>query len=240
MTRHLTGQNFLGVPDGQQPSLHLESPTPGQEQTISYIPVCTGMYWYVRVLAALHVLVYRYIPECIKQVFSEHCVYTSIYCIKELVVFHSGVIDFRSIHGGIHFPRTAQHIMCFKRKIIHFLASCVRTMYIHVHTGICCYVRIHTNITTTFHFESGLIRLATPTIFPSTLEPFIACSILPLHSILHCQTTLAGLAAPKLPQPGVNLIDIAAPPSICCRCVGATEREAGILALAELVRDGRN
>jgi hypothetical protein len=56
----------------------------------------------------------------------------------------------------------------------------------------------------------------------------------------HFTTTQAGLASPKLPQPGANLLDIAAPPSICCRCVGAPEREAGILALAELVRDRRS
>ena len=95
-------------------------------------------------------------------------------------------------------------------------------MYIQVYTSIDkCTLRYilrytfmyaHKKVTTTFHFESGLIRLATLASFPSTLEPFIAYSIHPLGgSILHRQTTQAGLATPKLPQPGVNLVGIAAP-----------------------------
>jgi hypothetical protein len=50
----------------------------------------------------------------------------------------------------------------------------------HTHT--------HTKVTTTFHFKSGLIRLAMPARFPTTLDPFIAHSFLPLCSILHRQT----------------------------------------------------
>jgi hypothetical protein len=178
------------------------------------------MYRYVLVCesTALHVLpvvdgacMCRYIPVCTKQELSKHGIYQYIvYCIKDSQRVDSFSLwghYFRSIHGGIHFP---QHITswCFKCKIIHFLASSVRNMYIQVH-GIYCHVRIHTKVTTTFHFESGLIRLATLTSFQSKLEPFIACSILPLCSILHRQTTQAGLAAPQLPQPGVNLKDIA-------------------------------
>ena len=55
-------------------------------------------------------------------------------------------------------------------------------------------------VTTTFHFKSGLmmalILLAMPASFPSTLEFFLACSFVPLSSLLDCQTTQAGLAAP--------------------------------------------
>jgi hypothetical protein len=77
------------------------------------------------------------------------------------------------------------------------------------------------------------IRLATPASFPSTLELFLACSFLPLSSLLDCQTTQAGLAAPKLPQPGVNLIDIAAQHSVCSSRVSTTilVRKAQFLAL---------
>ena len=70
-------------------------------------------------------------------------------------------------------------------------------MYTKVYTPIYSYKKA----STTFHFESGLIRLALPASFPSTLEPFIARSFLPVSSLLDCQTTQAGLAAPKLPQP---------------------------------------
>ncbi len=95
----------------------------------------------------------------------------------------------------------------------------------------------HKKFTTTFYFESGLIRLAMSASFPCTLEPFMACSFLPLSSRFDCQTTQAGLAAPKLPQPGVNLADIAAPRSVCSSRVSATIRKARILALAEHVSD---
>ena len=63
--------------------------------------------------------------------------------------------------------------------------------YIKVYTVI----YTHKKVSTAFHFESGPIRLAMPTSFPSTLEPFIACSFLPISSLLDCQTTQAGLAA---------------------------------------------
>ncbi len=98
-------------------------------------------------------------------------------------------------------------------------------MYIKVYTVIYLHVRSQ-KVSTTFHFESGLICLAMPASFPSTLEPFIAYSFLPLtalSSLLDCQTTQVGLAAPKLPQPGVNLVHIAAPPSVCSSRVIDTE-----------------
>ena len=70
-------------------------------------------------------------------------------------------------------------------------------MYTKVYTPIYSYKKA----STTFHFESGLIRLALPASIPSTLGTFIARSFLPVSSLLDCQTTQAGLAAPKLPQP---------------------------------------
>jgi hypothetical protein len=116
-------------------------------------------------------------------------------------------------------------------------------MHILVNTSMIKYNKVYTviyahkKVSTTFHFESGLIRLEMPASFPSTLEPLIACSFLPLSSRLDCQTTQAGLAAPKLPQPGVNLVHIAVPPSVCSSRVSATIRKAQYLALAEHVRD---
>ncbi len=117
-------------------------------RTYWYVPVCTVMWEYIISLSGM----YQYMPVCTKQQLSEHRIYW-YYHIKELVVFHSGCIDFRSIHGGIHFPRAAQHILVlgFKCKIIHFLASSVRRMYIQVYTGI----YIYTKVTTTFHAVSA-------------------------------------------------------------------------------------
>ncbi len=61
-----------------------------------------------------------------------------------------------------------------------------------------------------------VISLATPASFPTTLELSlalelsVACSSLPLSSLLDCQTTQVGLAAPKLPQPMPSLPSAAA------------------------------
>ena len=102
----------------------------------------------------------------------------------------------------------------------------------NVYTGTYKYILVHTfmythvKVTTTFHFKSGLIRLVTPASFPTTLALSVLCSFLPRSSLLDCQATQAGLAAPKLPQPQVDLIDIAAAPSVSCSSVGTSERES--------------
>jgi len=84
------------------------------------------------------------------------------------------------------------------------------------------------------YFESGFVGLATPTVLSSTLLAcFVRCD-LPLECLLNTQTTQAGLATRKTPQPQVNLVDIAAPPSVSSYRVGTAIRESCILALAEL------
>ncbi len=87
------------------------------------------------------------------------------------------------------------------------------------------------------YFESGWIRLAMTYCRCCTLVPSIAHSILPFCGLFDAQASQVGLAAPKLAQPRVDLIDIAAPPSVRCSSVGAAILEACILALAEYVRD---
>ncbi len=79
-----------------------------------------------------------------------------------------------------------------------------------------------------FASESGLVGLATPTVLsrsPALLACFVRCD-LPLECLLNTQTTQAGLATKKTPQPQVNLIDIAAPPSVSSYSVGTAKREA--------------
>ncbi len=70
-----------------------------------------------------------------------------------------------------------------------------------------------------------------------TLVQCIVHSILPFCGLFDGQASQAGLATSKLPQPWVDLIDIAAPPSVRCSRVGTAIREAWILALAEYVMD---
>ena len=79
------------------------------------------------------------------------------------------------------------------------------------------YQYILTQITLTFHFLSGRSIIATATSLLLTLVLCSAGSILPLSSLLDCQATQARLATPKLPQPRVNLIDVAAAPAILRR-----------------------
>jgi hypothetical protein len=91
-----------------------------------------------------------------------------------------------------------------------------------VYTNIRCVMQSHT----TLYFESGLIRLATPTGLSTTLLPCLACIGLPHCCPIDCPPSYAGPSAPKLPQPRVDFIDIAAPPSVCSCCIGASKREA--------------
>jgi hypothetical protein len=103
------------------------------------------MYWYVLVCGsiAFHVLVctgiYQYVPNSNYQ----NMVYTCIYSIKELMAFRSGGIDFRSIHAGIRFPRTAQHILVLQVQNDPFSSKlCTKNVY----TGTYRYIRSCTHI----------------------------------------------------------------------------------------------
>ncbi len=58
-------------------------------------------------------------------------------------------------------------------------------------------------VTTTFHFKSGLIPLALPTSFPSTLELFLACSFVPLSSLLDCQSAVCLTGSVRPPRRGL-------------------------------------
>jgi len=99
------------------------------------------------------------------------------------------------------------------------------------------YQYILVQITLTLHFQSGTTILATPTrLLPAHVRCF-AGSLLPIKSLIDCQASQARLTTPKLPQPCVNLIDIAATPSIRCSCVSTAHRETCTPILAVLVRD---
>ena len=64
------------------------------------------------------------------------------------------------------------------------------------------------------HMELRSIRLAPPTGLNTTLVAFSHVSMPPFFSGLSRQTTQTGLATSKLPQPLVNLMDIAATPAV--------------------------
>jgi hypothetical protein len=93
--------------------------------------------------------------------------------------------------------------------------------------------------TTTLYFPSSPISLATPASLCSAQEPLLLSSLLLGTSLFNRQTTQALLAMPKLPQPWVHLILIAAMPAISCCSVTASHWEARPLVLAVLVRNGR-
>ena len=99
------------------------------------------------------------------------------------------------------------------------------------------YQYILSQITLTLHFHSGTITLATLTRLIPMLVRRFAGRILPLCSLLDCQAANARLATSKLPQPSVNLLDVAASPSILHSCVCTSCRETCTLVLAVLVRD---
>jgi hypothetical protein len=82
---------------------------------------------------------------------------------------------------------------------------------------------------TTLYLESGSSRLASPFCLGCPLVPCIACDFLPLPSLLDGQAPKAGLAAPKLPQPRVDFVYIAAPSSVQSSSVGTAKWEARFL-----------
>jgi hypothetical protein len=75
------------------------------------------------------------------------------------------------------------------------------------------------------YIKSGFSGLATPTGLCRTLLACFARCDLPLECLLNTQTTQAGLATSKTPRPQVNLVDIAAPPSVGSCCVSTAIRE---------------
>ncbi len=95
------------------------------------------------------------------------------------------------------------------------------------------------SFTSTLHFPSGQISLATQASLSSAQAPFLQSCLLPVIRLLNGQTTQAWLATSKLPQPLVYLIHIASTPAIRCCSVTAAHWEARPLVLAVLVRNGR-
>ncbi len=95
-------------------------------------------------------------------------------------------------------------------------------MYVH-----CSYMPVQ------LHNHTSLASLHT------ALDQLLLSSLLPGTSLFNQQATQAWLASPKLPQPRVHLIHIAATPAVPCCCVTAAHWEARPLVLAVLVRNGR-
>ncbi len=107
-----------------------------------------------------------------------------------------------------------------------------------VHTRTFWYILVHTVI----HHHVLRIRMEPPCDHDDVRALLQACVVYCSQhpsslSLLDGQASQAGLAAPKLPQPRVKLVEIAAPPTVRCSCVGTAIREAWILAPAEHVRD---
>ncbi len=88
------------------------------------------------------------------------------------------------------------------------------------------YQYILTQLEITLYFQSGTITLVILRSLLLTLVRRFAGRILPIRSLLDCQVSQARLATPKLPHPRVNLIDVAAAPSILSSCVCTTSWEA--------------
>ncbi len=96
-------------------------------------------------------------------------------------------------------------------------------MYIHVHEFISLYVHCtYTCIDVNICLDTVQTRLAS---LSSALEPLFLSSRLPGTSLFNWQTTQAWFATPKLPQPQVHPIHIAAPPAIHCCSVTAAHLE---------------
>ena len=105
--------------------------------------------------------------------------------------------------------------------------------YILVYTSTYSYIRSHN----TMYLESGWICLAMTYCLCCTLVLRIAHSIIPFWGLLDGQASQAGLAKSKLPQPQVDLIDIAALQSVRWSMVGTAILESWTLACVKHVRN---
>jgi hypothetical protein len=131
-------------------------------------------------------------------------------------------------HTQLHFPQAKVTIV----SSLHLSATLSTYQYILVCTGD---VQVHTYaVHTHTSFQFGTIAFATLTSLLHTLVLCFAGSNLPLSSLLYCQATQARLATSKLPQPLVNLVDVAATPAILHSSICTTLRETRILVLAVL------
>ena len=147
-----------------------------------YIPVYPGMRFS-----------YRLVPAY-TAIYQTGMVYTFIYCIKEMMVFLSLGLCFpveSCLYTLPTYSTTHSGASSAKQSMFYPVELKLGTyMYIQVYTFMIMYTKVYTPIysykkaSTTFHFESGLIRLALPASFPSTLEPFISA-----HQLSICRNT---------------------------------------------------
>ncbi len=107
------------------------SPTPGQleEQTISYILVCTSMYWYVGVqhFTLWYVPVYTGMYQT--AIIRTWYILVPIYTVSKSRWFFTLGASILGRYMEVYTSHVQNNTSwCFKCKIIHFLASSVRKM----------------------------------------------------------------------------------------------------------------
>ncbi len=192
------------------------------------VPVCTGTYQYVLICPIL--------SRCTGFQMG-NSVHLRIYCHVMSISNHMHLIL------CISFVMPSSYFLLFINALIRLLpwstAHCVleakvTKRYVQI-MNICnpLYILIHTR--TYWYIKSGWSRLVMTYCRCCTLVQCIAHSILPFWDLVlvNGQASHAGLATPKLPQPLVDLIDIAALQSVRCSSIGTAIREAWILALAD-------
>jgi hypothetical protein len=130
----------------------------------------------------------------------------------------------------------------YDRMTSNFKKCKVQVTQVHTGTSLYWYILVRTG--TDFNCTHASFWLCstsfpTPASLHTTLGVFHAHSVFLQCSLLHTETTQAGLAAPKHPEPSVDLIHIAATPAMSICCVSAAHGEGRPLVLAELVWECR-
>ncbi len=152
-------------------------------------------------------------------------VYQFCHAFKFLSIVYK-CTDISPKHSTLYFAAKIEKKICADHEYLQPLILLIHTTrtysYILVHTRTYSYILSYNNM----YLESGWSRLAmTYCLFRvcRTLVQCITHSILPFWGLFDGQASQAGLATPKVPQPRVDLIDIAAPPSIRCSRVGTAK-----------------
>ena len=154
-------------------------------------------YTWTRTDDLVHPSIYRYIPVWViiywlvpvyTSIYQTGTAYTCIYRSKEMMVFSSlghcflvkscmyTLPTYSTTHPGASSTKQSMFSPVLYELGIYMHIK----VYTSIHKCTWRYILTYTlmyaqiKVTTTFHFESGLIRLATQASFQSKLEPFIA------------------------------------------------------------------
>ncbi len=160
--------------------------------------------WRKKIRVTPYIYVYTLMYWAYIQAYTFDFVYKFCHAFNLLFIVYK-CTDASPKHSTLYFGAKNDKKICANHKYLQPLIILIHTRtysYILVHTCTYSYILSYNTV----YFESGWIRLAMTYCRCCTLVQRIAHSILHFCGLFDGQASQAGLAAPKLPQPRVDLI----------------------------------